>query len=92
MSLRMYSSGEEIKDVVIKGCPFCGNQNLTITEKQSFDELCEEHGSALMQIECSVCNTVNTLYSIPDNNYWLGVGLLIAKWNVRWNDESSYRN
>ena len=92
MSLRMYSNGEEIKDVVIKGCPFCGNQNLSITEKQSFDELCEEHGSALMQIECRVCNTVNTMFSIPDNNYWLGVGMLIAKWNARWNDESSDRN
>lgn len=92
MSLRMCSSGEEIKDVVIKGCPFCGNQNLSITEKQSFDKLCEEHGSALMQIECRVCNTVKNLFSIPDNNYWLGAGLLIAKWNVRCSYEDSSRD
>lgn len=92
MSLKMYHSGEEIKDVIIKGCPFCGNQNLTITEKQNFDELCEEHGSALIQIECRVCDTVNILYSVPDNNYWLGVGLMIAKWNARCGDENSSRD
>ena len=92
MSLKMYHSKTEIKDVIIKGCPFCGNQNLIITEKRNFDKLCEEHGSALMQIQCSVCDTINTLYSVPDNNYWLGVGLMIAKWNARWNDESSDRN
>lgn len=89
MSLKMYHSGTEIKEVVIKRCPFCGNQKLAITEKESFDELCEEHGKSLMKIECRVCDTDNVLYSIPDNNYWIGVGLLVAKWNARYSDESS---
>lgn len=89
MSLKMYHTGVEIKDVVINGCPFCGNQNLRITEKGSYEELCEENGESLMKIECRECDTANFLFNIPDNNYWIGVGLLVAKWNTRCSDESA---
>ena len=92
MSLKMYHSGTEIKGVVIKGCPFCGNQNLLISEKDSYEKLCEENGSSCMSIECLVCDTRKAIHNIPDNNYWIGVGLIVSKWNVRWNDESSNRD
>lgn len=92
MSLKMNHSKTEIKGVIIKGCPFCGNQNLQITDKQWFDELCEEHGKALMQIECRVCDTTKTMYSVPDNNYWIGVGLLVARWNMRCGHEDNSRD
>lgn len=89
--LKMYHSGTELKDIVINGCPFCGSKNLTISEKESYERLCEENGSALMQIECK-CGVSNRLYDIPSNNYWIGVGMLVAKWNARVADENSDRD
>ena len=83
MALRMYHSKTEIKDVAIKPCPFCGSTNLVITEEESFNRLCEENGRSLISIECKICNVEAKLYTIPNNNYWLGVGLMIAKWNTR---------
>ena len=83
MSLKMRSSGTEIKDVSIKGCPFCGNKDLEITDEETYNKLCEENGSALIGVECHECATENKVYDIPQNNYWIGVGMIIAKWNVR---------
>ena len=92
MSLKMYHSKTEIKGAVVKGCPFCGNQNLLISEQKDYEKLCRENGSSLLKIVCRVCNTENTLYDIPDNNYWIGVGFLIAKWNTRCGYEDCGRD
>lgn len=83
MALFMEISKTEIKNVAHKPCPFCGNTHLIVTDKDSFDELCKENGKSLVDIECNVCNTRMYMYSVPNNNYWLGVGMLIAKWNTR---------
>lgn len=83
MSLKMWSSGNEIENVEIKGCPFCGNKELLISEKSSYEELCEKNGSSLIEIECKACNAINRTFGIPNNNYWIGVGMAIAKWNSR---------
>jgi hypothetical protein len=92
MSLKMYHSGTEIDGVVIKECPFCGNENLLVTEKDSYETLCEENGSSCMSIECRVCDTRKALYTIPENNYWIGIGMIISKWNVRCSYEDSSRD
>lgn len=83
MSLKMRTNGTEIKDAVVKGCPFCGNKDLVITDKETYEKLCAEQGSSLLEIVCKVCHTENSLYDIPDNNYWIGVGMMISKWNIR---------
>lgn len=83
MGIKMEISSEEIKDVVFKPCPFCGGTNLLVTEKKNFDELCEEHGHSMLNLRCRVCDTEMHEYSIPNNNYWMGVGMLIARWNTR---------
>ena len=67
----------------IKACPFCGNKDLTVTSKNQYDEICAEHGSAMVNIECKKCYMEKKLYDIPDNNYWLGIGMLIGEWNRR---------
>ena len=92
MSLKMFHSGTDINGVFIKGCPFCGNTNLLISEQKDYEKLCKEHGSSLVKIVCRVCNTENTLYDIPDNNYWIGVGMIIVKWNARYKDENCSRD
>lgn len=81
--LKMELSEKEV-DAAVKPCPFCGNsQKLFITDEKLYRELVEENGSSLIGISCNVCNTTQRLYSIPDNNYWMGVGMLISKWNTR---------
>ena len=82
-TLRMEYDNKEIEDTGFKACPFCGNEKLVITPKSQYDEICAEHGSALVSIECRKCHTEKKLYDIPDNNYWLGIGMLIGEWNRR---------
>lgn len=81
--LKMIHSGVKVLERGIKPCPFCGNQDLTISEEDSFKELVRENGESLIEIECSSCDTVKRLFDIPENNYWMGVGMLVATWNRR---------
>ena len=67
----------------IKACPFCGNKDLIVSSKSQYDEICAENGSSLVGIKCCKCDTEKKLYDIPDNNYWLGIGMLIGEWNRR---------
>ena len=68
----------------IKPCPFCGSQDhIRIAGRKSYDELCAEHGSALLCIECKACDVRMTDYSIPGNNYDFGMGRMVARWNRR---------
>jgi len=83
MALLIKGTKEEINGVYHKACPFCGNMKLYVTNKQSYDQLCEEHGLSLVSVECRVCGTEMREYSVPNNNYWMGMGMLIGKWNTR---------
>lgn len=67
----------------IKACPFCGNKELVVSLKSQYEEICEENGSSLIAIKCCKCHVEKKLYDIPDNNYWLGLGILIGEWNQR---------
>ena len=89
MALLIEGTKEEIVGVVHKACPFCGNSKLYVTNKQSFDNICEEHGSSLVAVECRVCGTEMREYSVPNNNYWMGMGMLIGKWNTRNGGENN---
>lgn len=80
--LKMVHSGAKVLER-IKPCPFCGNKDLTISEEDLFNELVNENGNSLLEIECNSCNTVQRLFEIPKNNYWFGVGMLVATWNRR---------
>ncbi len=92
MPLKMYHSKTEIKGAVVNGCPFCGNQNLLISDQENYEILCKKNGSSLVQIVCKVCHTEKTLFDIPDNNYWIGVGMIIEKWNARCGHEDCCRD
>lgn len=83
MALLIEGTKDEIVGVVHKACPFCGNMKLYVTNKKSFDRLCEENGASLVSVKCRVCDTEMSEYSVPNNNYWMGMGMLIGKWNTR---------
>jgi len=83
MAMFMELSKTEIKNVAHKPCPFCGNTKLYISEQKNYEELCDENGHSMLSIECKVCKMDLKEYDIPNNNYWLGVGLLVGKWNRR---------
>lgn len=68
----------------IAPCPFCGeHEHLTISDPESYGELVAEHGSSVIVIRCRSCNTELSQHRIPNNNYMLGVGLLLGRWNHR---------
>lgn len=83
MAIKMLHSGTEIQDVIYKPCPFCGGTNLMITEKDNFDSICDKNGSSMLSIRCAICSSETHMYHIPNNNYWMGVGMIIMKWNTR---------
>lgn len=83
MRLKMIYSGKEIENVVFKPCPFCGNTNLIVTEEDSYNKLVSDHGSSMLNLQCKVCDTVMQLFNVPNNNYWMGLGMLISNWNMR---------
>lgn len=72
-----------IENVVHKPCPFCGNTKLFVTAEDRFARLVENHGTAMISLKCSVCDTEMPLYHVPNENYWMGVGMLVGKWNTR---------
>lgn len=74
---------QEIENVTHKPCPFCGNTRLFISAENDFNELCEEHGRAMIKMGCNVCKTEMHQFDVPNNNYWLGVGMIISRWNTR---------
>lgn len=81
--LLMEYSKTEIENVPHKPCPLCGNTKLFVTEQENYESLCKEHGHSLIGIQCRVCDVELKMYNIPNNNYWLGLGMLIGKWNTR---------
>ena len=83
MAVRMFHSKKEIEGVFVKPCPFCGSTNLIVSEEDSYNKLVEENGHSMIDVECAVCKTEVKLYDVPGNNYWIGVGMIIAKWNTR---------
>lgn len=86
MALKMESStgdGREIQDAYAKPCPFCGGTNLEITNEETYNKLCRENGSSMMEIKCKVCRMGLPMYNIPGNRYWMGAGMLLSKWNTR---------
>lgn len=89
MKLKMMYSGKEINNVTFKPCPFCGNDILIVTDEENFNELCAEHGSSLLRLQCKVCDTDKLLFDIPNNNYWMGLGMLISNWNMRKGGEKN---
>ena len=84
--LTMNDDSATISDKIIKPCPFCGNDSLELTSDDIFDTVCHKNGSGMISISCHKCDAEKKVYSIPGNNYWLGVGILIGEWNRRVND------
>lgn len=74
---------QEIENVAHKPCPFCGNTKLIVTAEDQFARLVEKHGSAMIALKCTVCQAEVPLYNLPNENYWMGVGMLVGKWNTR---------
>ena len=85
--LKMYDSTKIMSSNSFKACPFCGNDCLEFTNEDKYNELCAEHSyGSMLSIKCEKCHTEKNLFDIPDNNYWLGLGILISEWNRRSND------
>lgn len=87
MAMTMFLTGEEVPNVIYKPCPFCGGTNITISDEKHYNNLCAENGGSMLSIRCSVCDTEVHLYDIPNNNYWMGVGMILAKWNSRHSEK-----
>lgn len=73
----------EIENVVHKPCPFCGNTKLKVMAENQFVGLVKKYGSAMLTLKCTVCKVEMPLYDVPNENYWMGVGMLVSKWNIR---------
>lgn len=68
----------------IEPCPFCGeHERLTITGQESYEKLVAEHGSSVIVLRCKGCDTEFSQHDIPNNNYMMGVGKLVERWNHR---------
>lgn len=77
-------NGSTLEVGEVKNCPFCGSSDeLRITSRESYDKLVKKHGSSLIEISCRRCDISYRLYNIPDNNYDMGMGIMITKWNNR---------
>lgn len=83
MDTQVGKDGRKIEGIKNKPCPFCGGEDVWVTNEISFKGLVEEHGSAMMKFRCKKCEMELPLYNVPEENYWLGVGILLAKWNDR---------
>ena len=89
MRLKMKYCNDSIEVGKVKPCPFCGTvDKLEITERKSYNELVKKNGYSLIYIECKTCAMEFKLYEVPDNNYDLGVGILITRWNQRKEDKA----
>ena len=76
------ANGIEVGEIA--SCPFCGMQErLTISDPESYEKLVAENGSSVIVLRCRGCNMELSQHSIPNNNYMLGVGLLLGRWNHR---------
>ena len=81
----MCETGQQAIEVgKILPCPFCGEvDNLVVTNPETFQSLVEENGGSLINITCRRCRLDFKLYDIPDNNYMMGLGRLVERWNHR---------
>lgn len=65
-----------------KPCPFCGNHNIVVTSKQSWEEVMAEHHSAAISMECTEC--LMDLWEMTDGiSYEHKYNLLLERWNRR---------
>lgn len=68
----------------IAPCPFCGtHEHLNITNQEPYEKLVAEHGSSVITLRCKGCDMELSQYDIPNNNYMMGVGKLVERWNHR---------
>ena len=75
-------NGVEVGEIT--PCPFCGMQErLTITDPESYEKLVAENGSSVIVLRCRGCNMELSQHDIPNNNYMMGTGKLIERWNHR---------
>lgn len=84
MKIKCEYSEEELEVGKIKPCPFCGEtEHLIITDPERYGNLVEEHGSSVIVLECKKCDMEMRQHGIPGNNYMMGTGMLIERWNHR---------
>lgn len=84
MKIKCEYSDKGIEVGKVKPCPFCGEvEHIKVTNPETFGELVEEHGHSMITVECKNCDLTLALYDVPDNNYMLGMGRLIERWNHR---------
>ena len=68
-----------LKDQIIwKSCPFCGNRELFIKDRDSF----EEHPET-MYVTCEDCKTDAWLFDTDDMSYPEALLRMAEKWNRR---------
>jgi len=84
MKIKCDYSEKGIEVGKITPCPFCGMQErLTITNPESYERLVAEHGSSVIVLRCKGCDMEFSQHDIPNNNYMMGAGKLIERWNHR---------
>ena len=84
MKIKCDYSDKDIEVGNVRPCPFCGMQErLTITDPESYEKLVAEHGSSVIVLRCKGCDMDLSQHDIPGNNYMMGAGKLIERWNHR---------
>ena len=68
-------------------CPFCGNDALTVTSEETFNELQGENNTASIRVICWKCSTDMGEHSFGEHDYAERLRLLALKWNRRVSGE-----
>lgn len=65
-------------------CPFCGKDDrLSLMPRETFEDLCASHGSAIMRITCERCHVEMHDFTFDEPDFYKRVDLLVQKWNGR---------
>lgn len=64
-------------------CPFCGGDNLEITNREDFNMLDRDNNGAAMCISCNDCNLDFWEHTYNEHDYYKRRVMLVSKWNRR---------
>ena len=74
---------EQINDVPVMACPFCGCGDIRIETRDFFNDLVRRYDGAMLTMGCSGCGAEISNFSRDGNDYDQRRATLIAKWNTR---------
>lgn len=74
----------------LKKCPFCGSEAKLVSDRKSYEELCQLHGKACILISCkSLFCGADYFHHSDTDDYDTKLSEAIERWNHRAEDEES---